>query len=171
MEKRINKKFEAYFSDFKDHIKDKASSLGLADDPKLSNLVQYIFDYERFCLTKEDFMKRKRVKNVVHMTDRCCAKRANGERCTRRRKDAESEYCGTHLKGTPHGICTNDGEAKVTGQQIEVWAQDIKGIVYYIDKTGNVYQAEDVIQGKPNPKVIAKYLKTNELYSIPEFNI
>jgi hypothetical protein len=169
MEKRINKKFEAYFSEFKDNIKDKASSTGLLDDPKLSTLVQYIFDYERFCLTKEDFMKRRRVKNVVHMTDRCCAKKANGERCTRRRKD--TEFCGTHLKERPHGMCTNDGEKKLTGQQIEVWAQDIKGIVYYIDKTGNVYQAEDVIQGKTNPKIIAKYVKTNDVYSIPEFNI
>ena len=169
MEKRINNKFEAYFSEFKDNIKDKASSTGLLDDPKLSNLVQYIFDYERFCLTKEDFMKRRRVKNVVHMTDRCCAKKANGERCTRRRKD--TEFCGTHLKERPHGMCTNDGEKKLTGQQIEVWAQDIKGIVYYIDKTGNVYQAEDVIQGKTNPKIIAKYVKTNDVYSIPEFNI
>jgi hypothetical protein len=68
-------------------------------------------------------------------------------------------------------MCTNDGEKKLTGQQIEVWAQDIKGIVYYIDKTGNVYQAEDVIQGKTNPKIIAKYVKTNDVYSIPEFNI
>ena len=50
-------------------------------------------------------MKRKRVKNVVHLSDRCCAKRANGEQCTRRRKDTTTEYCGTHLKGTPHGIC------------------------------------------------------------------
>jgi hypothetical protein len=103
------------------------------------------------------------------MTDRCCAKKANGERCTRRRKD--TEFCGTHLKERPHGMCTNDGEKKLTGQQIEVWAQDIKGIVYYIDKTGNVYQAEDVIQGKTNPKIIAKYVKTNDVYSIPEFNI
>jgi hypothetical protein len=65
----------------------------------------------------------------------------------------------------------NQEENKVTTQKIEVWAQDIQGIVYYIDKTNNVYQAEDILSNKINPKIIAKYLKTGEHYSIPEFNI
>jgi hypothetical protein len=54
---------------------------------------------------------------------------------------------------------------------VEVWAQDIQGIVYYIDKSNNVYQAEDIVSNKINPKIIAKYLKNGEHYSIPEFNI
>jgi hypothetical protein len=122
-------------------------------------------------LGKEDFMKRKRVKNVVHLSDRCCAKRANGEQCTRRRKDDTTEFCGTHLKGTPHGVCSLEEEPKPQGQKIEVWAQDIQGIVYYIDKASNVYQVEDIMQGKVNPKIIAKYVKVGETYMIPEFNI
>ena len=56
-------------------------------------------------------------------------------------------------------------------QKIEVWAQDIQGIVYYIDKAYNVYQAEDIIINKLNPKIIAKYIKNGDVYSIPEFNI
>jgi hypothetical protein len=39
------------------------------------------------------------------------------------------------------------------------------------DLNGNVYQAEDIIGNKINPKIIAKYLKNGEIYSIPEFNI
>jgi hypothetical protein len=171
MEKRINKKFENYISDFKDKVKEKASDLGLSTDPNLCQLVQYIYDYERFSLSKEDFMKRKRVKNVVHLSDRCCAKRASGEQCTRRRKDTTTEYCGTHLKGTPHGICDLNEDTKPQGQSIEVWAQDIQGIVYYIDKFNNVYQAEDILFGKVNAKIIAKYVKVGDIYSIPEFNI
>jgi hypothetical protein len=171
MERRINKKFESYISEFKDNVKEKAGDLGITKDPNLSQLVQYIFDYERFSLTKEDFMKRKRVKNIVHLSDRCCAKRANGEQCTRRRKDADNEYCGTHLKGTPHGICDLEEDSKPQGQKIEVWAQDIQGIIYYIDKNGNVYQTEDIMHTKVNPKVIAKYIKVCDVYSIPEFNI
>jgi hypothetical protein len=62
-------------------------------------------------------------------------------------------------------------EAKNTTQKVEVCAQDIQGIVYYIDKNNNVYQAEDIISNKINPKIIAKYVKTGEIYSIPEFNI
>jgi len=171
MDKRINKKIEQWVSEFKDDIKDKATNLGLTNDNNLSQLVQYIYDYERLSLIKEDFMKRKRVKNIVHLADRCCAKRANGEQCTRRKKDADSEYCGTHLKGTPHGTCELDNDAKPQGQKIEVWAQDIQGIVYYIDKSLNVYQAEDIMQGKVNPKIIAKYIKIGDIFSIPEFNI
>ena len=49
--------------------------------------------------------------------------------------------------------------------------KDIKGIIYHLDKNGNVYQQEDVIANKMNPKIIAKYVKNGEHYSIPEFNI
>lgn len=171
MEKRINRRIESYISEFKDKVKDKAGELGLTVDPNLSQLVQYIYDYERLSLTKEDFMKRKRVKNVVHLSDRCCAKRASGEQCTRRRKDTTSEFCGTHLKGTPHGICDLEHDDKPHGHKIEVWAQDIQGIIYYIDASNNVYQAEDIMYGKVNPKVIAKYIKIADIYTIPEFNI
>jgi hypothetical protein len=77
------------------------------------------------------------------------------------------------MKGTPHGIIhlDDDDECKVTTQKVEVWAQDIKGIIYYIDKQNNVYQAEDVVVNKANPKIIAKYLKNGDQYSIPAFNI
>lgn len=171
MERRINKKIENYISTFKDDIKQKASELGLSIDSNNGQLLQFIYDYERLCLTKEDFMKRKRVKNVVHLSDRCCAKRASGEQCTRRRKDETTEYCGTHLKGTPHGICTSEDNVKNDEQKIEIWVQDIQGIVYYIDKNYNVYQTEDIIKSKKNPKIIAKYVKNGDVYSIPEFKI
>ena len=171
MERRINKRIEAYITDLKDSVKSKAVQLGLQHDTNMGQLVQFICDYDRLTLNKEDFLKRKRVKNVVHLADRCCAKRANNEQCTRRRKDQTSEYCGTHMKGTPHGIVDNQNEIKSNTQKIEVWAQDIQGIVYYIDKSYNVYQAEDIIVNKINPKIIAKYIKTGDVYSIPEFNI
>ena len=35
----------------------------------------------------------------------------------------------------------------------------------------NVYQAEDIISNKVNPKIIAKYVHEGEIYSIPEFSI
>jgi len=170
MERRINKRIEEYISSFKETIKDKATELGLSNGDNMSQLLQYIYDYERLNLSKEDFMKRKRVKNVVVLSERCCAKRANGEQCTRRKKN-EDEYCGTHMKGTPHGIFkSDDEEVKSNGQKVEVWVQDIQGIIYYIDKFNNVYQAEDILSNKTNPKVIAKYIKNGDHYSIPEFN-
>jgi hypothetical protein len=171
MERRINKKIETYITDFKENIKQRATEIGLAEDTKLYSLVQYIYDYERMTLNKEDFMKRKRIKNCVNKSDRCCAKRANGEQCSRRRKDDTTEYCGTHLKGTPHGICNFEEEPKQQGQKIQIFTQEIRGIIYYIDNNSNVYQTEDIIQNKSNPKIIANYVLNNDVYSIPEFNM
>jgi hypothetical protein len=170
MERRLNKKLETYITTFKDNIREKATQLGLSNDSKSTQLLQYIYDYDRLSFNKEDFQKRKRVKNFVPIYDRCCAKRAAGEQCTRRKKEG-SEYCGTHMKGTPHGIVENSDEPKMNTQKVELWAQDIKGIVYYIDKYNNVYDTADIIKNKVNPKIIAKYLKDGENFSIPEFNI
>jgi hypothetical protein len=170
MERRLNKKAETYITSFKDNIREKASQMGMTKNEQVNQLLQYIYDYDRLAFIKEDFQKRKRIKNFVPIFDRCCAKRASNEQCTRRKKDG-CEYCGTHLKGTPHGIIDAQNENKNTTQKIEVYAQDIQGIVYYIDKNNNVYQAEDIISNKINPKIIAKYVKDGENYSIPEFNI
>jgi len=170
MERRLNKKAETYVTEFKDSIREKATVLGIAHEAQVNQLIQYIYDYDRLCFTKEDFQKRKRVKNVVPFFDRCCAKRATNEQCTRRKKEG-SEYCGTHMKGTPHGIVDNQNDNKPTTQKIEVFAKDIQGIIYYIDNNNNVYQAEDIIINKMNPKIIAKYVKNGDHFSIPEFGI
>ena len=170
MEKRLNKKVETYIASFKDSIREKSTQMGLNTDVKSTQLLQFIYDYDRLSFSKEDFQKRKRVKNFVPIYDRCCAKRASNEQCTRRRKEG-SEYCGTHMKGTPHGTLDIQDESKVSTQKVEVWAQDIQGIVYYIDKANNVYNTADIIKNQINPKIIAKYIKTGENYSIPELNI
>ena len=170
MEKRLSKKAETYSTSFKDNIRDKVTQLGLTKNEQVNQLLQYIYDYERLSFAKEDFQKRKRVKNFVPIFDRCCAKRASDEQCTRRKKDG-FEYCGTHLKGTPHGIVDAQSEPKNTTQKIEVFAQDIHGIIYYIDKNNNVYQVEDIISNKVNPKIIAKYTKNGDQINIPEFGI
>ena len=127
-------------------------------------------------ITKEDLQRRKRVKNVVPLQSRCCAKRANGEQCTRRRKN-ESIFCGTHIKGTPHGKM-DDKNITPIEKKITVWAQDIKGIIYYIDNERNVYDPQDILDNKVNPTVIAKWEKNNvslcgketEEYHIPAFS-
>jgi hypothetical protein len=174
MEKRINKLVESYLTTFKDRIREQAIQLGLTTQDNINNssyvnksiqLIQYIYDYERLVLNKDDFSKRKRVKNVVPFNDRCCAKRATNEQCTRRKKEG-SCYCGTHLKGTPHGIVDLQNDTQPTTQKVEVWAQDIQGIIYYIDKFGNVYEAEEVILNKVDPKIIGKYSKNNNNYAI-----
>ena len=153
MEKRINNKTRTYLQLFKNNIKDIVTELNIPDN-KTNTLLQFIYDYQPLEFTKMDFQKRKRVKNVVPFYERCCALRANNEQCTRRKKDNE-KFCGTHIKGIPHGEI-NKEQPKPTHTKKTVWAQDIKGIIYYIDDTHNVYHPQDVLNNIVNPKIIAK---------------
>jgi len=171
MEKRLNTKVNQYIVGFKQELRDKLIESNLGEDER-NNLLRFVLDYNGLNFEADDFTKRKRVKNAVPLFERCCAKRANNEQCTRRKKNGH-DYCGTHLKGIPNGaISTDDAEQIPTTQRVEVWGEDIMGITYYIDKNGNVYQTEDIIMNKHNPNVIAKYVKNeNGEYTIPEFNM
>lgn len=174
MEKKINDNVKQYLCDFKDNIRNKIVELGLGETLRINELLEFVYEYERLVFDKEDFMKRRRVKNTVPMENRCNAKRANGEQCTRKRRD-DSEFCGTHYKGTPHGVTTaNDCNPESTANDsitLEVFAEEIGGIVYYIDKSKNVYKTDDILQAKINPGIIAKWEKTGEKYTIPEFGL
>ena len=169
MERRLNKKLEEYIIWFKTNLKDEILQLNI-DSINKDKLIKKIFDYDRLVLNEQDFCKRKRVKNVVPIYDRCCAKRASDQQCTRRRKEG-SEYCGTHIKGTPHGCINSVNEDTQQTQKVQVWAQDIGGIIYYIDNNQNVYCPEDIMSEAVNPKIIAKYELTNEVYTIPSYKI
>lgn len=170
MEKRINKRVDDYITTFKNGIKDKIAISTLNNKQSIAELLEFIYDYDRLQLTKEDFIKRKRVKNAIPNANRCIAKRANGEQCTRRRKDEACEFCGTHSKGTPHGLIQGD-VIENDKQKIEAFAEDINGIVYYIDKYQNVYKTEDILSNKENPLIVAKAVKNGTQYSIPEFGL
>lgn len=167
MERRLNKKINDYVHVFKTDLVEKIQSLKSTDNQAvMSELTNYVYQYTNFELNKDDFMKRKRVKSMVPVYERCCAKRASGEQCTRRKKD-DCQYCGTHSKGTPHGMIS-DKEPSSNIKTVDVNAIDIKGIVYYLDNIGNVYDTEDIISNNKNPRIVAKYVKTGEEYSIPD---
>lgn len=170
MEKRLNKKIENYVTLFKDKIRLKINDLSFTEKTKMIDLVEFIYEYERFELLKNDLSKRKRIQNSIPNLNRCGAKRANGEQCTRRRKD-DFEYCGTHTKGTPNGKINLNQCGDCAIKTVEVFAQDIFGIVYYIDYANNVYNTEDVLGAKQNPRIIAKYVNENGNYTIPEFGL
>lgn len=116
-------------------------------DPKLVEYIKaYEIDYNSSSLTK-------RVKNTIPLEKRCEARKSNNERCTRRKKD-ESKYCGTHIKGQPHGRISDSASVlrKVQYHQIEN-----KGIIYFIDNENNIYNHEDIYSAVMNPRKIAKY--------------
>lgn len=156
MDKRLNKRIETYIVQFKDSIRDKVNELNLNTD-NANELVQFVYDYERLVLLKDDFNKRKRVKNSIPGTNRCNARRASGEQCTRRRK-TDCEFCGTHFKGAPHGLMTNSEEPLAQHKHnLEISSEDINGIIYHIDKFNNVYNTEDILNNVENPKIIGTH--------------
>ena len=162
MDKRLNKKCETYVVQLKSDIRAKIMDIGFDDKSKMNELIEYVYEYERLNFAKDDFIKRKRVKNSIPNDNRCSAKRANGEQCTRRRKE-QCEFCGTHFKGAPHGLITSNDSAKTPDankQTLEVFAEDVDGIIYYIDKFNNAYNMEDILGQKENPRVIGKYIKS-----------
>lgn len=170
MEKRLNQKIEEYISTFKNDIREAFIKNNVINDVKYKNILQYICDYETLVFEKDDFKKRKRVKNFVPTCERCIAKRANGEQCTRRKK-TDLDFCGTHEKDTPFGIiCDNNLSQNTNTCKVEVWSQDIQGIIYYIDKFNNVYDNADILNNKINPKIIAKYNKIDDNYTIINVN-
>lgn len=182
MERRINKRINEYLSQFKHNVKSEIIKIIEAvkeekdTEDSLKGLIQYVCDYEKCELSAADFEKRKRSKNNVPIHEQCVAKKADGSRCTRRKRDG-SEFCGTHVKGVPHGQVANNetdadtnanGDGAMTQNQmmvqssvkkLEVWLEDINGIMHYIDNNYNIYDNEDIIKGVENPRIIHKYEK------------
>lgn len=192
MERNINMLIENEFTKYKNKIKTEIVELINQNkqyenidnnviekiNSKLMLLLQELYDYPILKLEHDVFQKRKRTKNFVELQHRCIAYRANGEQCTRKKKS--QYFCGTHLKGTPHGYIKIDTNSlpQIDGNiKVQVWTQDIGGIHYYIDDNNNVYDSDAILFNEDCPSVIAKYTKsidqeTGEIvYHIPEFNL
>jgi len=168
MDKRINEQTSKYLETFKKSIIDKALELGFSEKDKLNEVLEYVNEYENLEFKKDDLYNKKRVKNSIPSLHRCNAKRANGEQCTRKRKDGY-EFCGTHTKGIPNGSVQVD-PANQNMRKLEVVVQDINGIAYYLDQENNIYRTEDIISNKENPQVIAKYrIADDGVYHIEKF--
>ena len=150
MEKVINSRIDEYMIEFKNEIKKKITDLHLADNQfqQTNELLEFIFEYRRLNIQASELTKKKPTQeSVIDEEHRCKAIRASGEPCNRRKK-TDCDYCGTHDK------CA----AKRTKdqKQLEVTAEEIEGIIYYVDAEGNVYHTEDVLDGQSHSRVIAR---------------
>jgi len=153
MEKRVIQKANENTLLFKQHVLDQLK------DHLPVEVYQRIESYEPTLLDRTDFVKRNRHKNTVPTEERCIAKSAKHDQCTRRRKPGHT-CCGTHSKGVPHGLMS-----KNKTEQKELIVQDINGILYYLDET-NVYKTEDVEQKKVDPTIIGTWSKVGDQYKI-----
>ena len=163
MENKINRKIEAYISNLRNTLQEKIDKV-VTDSSTRMELTNIIYNCELLQLSKDDFMKRKRIVSVVSLNERCMAKKASGDQCTRKKKSC-CNFCGTHEKYQPHGIIEVN-ENVVSFKKREITIQDIKGIHYYIDKDGNVYNTADILSNINNPRIIAKYREIDGEYNI-----
>jgi len=157
MEQKIIDRANQTLTTYKKHVLDELTS-----GKPLEDIIASI-QTDSSSLDTSDIIKKKRTKNVVPMDDRCTAKCADNEQCTRKKK-AGNDVCGTHRKGIPHGVITE--KQSVSLKKSEVWTQDINGIMYYIDANENIYKTEDVLKNKTNPAIYAKWKKDGDVYSI-----
>lgn len=165
MEKQLNQKVSKFVNKFKEDLVNKIKSF---DENKcsLAELIAFVYNKETITIEKQDLNKRKRIKNNVPFHERCNAIRANNEQCTRRKKDGE-KFCGTHIKGRPHGeINEEKNDNQETSVKIQIWAEEISGIIHHLDDKNNVYDPQDIFQNKKNPKVIAHYTKEDGVYKL-----
>ena len=174
MEKNIRTKVNVYTNNFKENLKgwlvgnNASIIINTSNGPvdKTNTFLQYMSDFPFLELEKIDFQKRKRIKNNVPDYNRCIALKCNGERCSRKQKNSDTLFCGTHMKGSPYGTVTqNNNEEKK--EKIQLWLQEINGISRYIDNNKNVYCTEDILNSVETPRVIGKYgINDEEQYFI-----
>lgn len=158
---KLNALINGFMDEFKRELSDKLQS-----GESNSTVLEYIQRYQPPIITEEDIMKKKRVKNIIPFHDKCIARRANGEQCSRRKKKG-GNFCGTHNKACPHGtislesITAENSEIAqgVVKKHIEVWLEDINGIMYWINNEGAVYHPDDIRNNIENPRVISHYEK------------
>ena len=175
MERRLSNKVQDHVVEFKEDILGWFTENNMTvrdnDGSDCTHMLStYLGNYKDITFTKEDFLKRKRVKNMAPHHERCVAKRADGSQCTRRKKCGD-QFCGTHIKGTPHGVLCQDGSVTPTTKKIVIETVEIMGIYYHIDCDNNVYNTEDIMSNSANPRIIAKWSKVGDKYTIPELGI
>uniref|UniRef100_A0A6C0HWA5 Uncharacterized protein n=1 Tax=viral metagenome TaxID=1070528 RepID=A0A6C0HWA5_9ZZZZ len=169
----INKTIETYIVEFKTELQQKINILELItpqstelERTKIRELMEYIYEYPKLSLSKKDIATNSSASSVQsHLL--CIAKRSDGIQCTRKKKK-NCEYCGTHAK-----LENANHEKSLVPQtkKMEISTEEINGIIYYIDEYDNVYHTEDILEGKENPRIIAKAKKNvDNSYLIPDFS-
>ena len=160
MEKNIKQKVNSHTNDFKDNlqqwIQNNNASIIVNGNDKTQEFITYLLDFPNLELEKNDFQKRKRIKNNVPDYNRCIALKCNGERCSRKQKHQDTQFCGTHIKGSPYGNIEQQTN-EVVKEKVQLWLQEINGISRYIDDSNNVYCTQDILSNIEHPRIIGKY--------------
>jgi len=189
MEKRLFSKFDSYTLKFKTDLQKKILELSFEEKDKTNELLEYLFEYEKFTHTNNKNTQTipsttvATTHIVLNDAERCIALRKQGDRCTRKKTNG-CDYCGTHYlknkvtqqehqenqENQEHQ--ENQEQNEIYNQKKEVIAQEIQGIIYYMDSELNIYNTEDIFKNVKNPRIIAKAIELGtNTYSIPSLGL
>ena len=81
----MQKKLQAHVDSYVDNMKETIREILLDETNKSTNeCLEKIFAIEGLKINMDDFSRKKRVRNIIADCDRCCAFKAEKERCTRK---------------------------------------------------------------------------------------
>lgn len=162
VESTVNYKVQSYISQMKFDIQRHIMGLHFVHEPeKINQLVEYILGYDRIELNSNDFLCSPAKK----------PRTTPSSRVSKKKKDAAILAIPIHNDLTE--FFSTDAEQVapiVVPSSIELVAQDILGITFFIDSFGNVYNTEQVMNKLPNPQIVAHYTCDKEgRYSIDSY--
>ena len=152
----------SYIDNFKSEVKTYIKTNDNIPLSEKSDLLKFIYDFGTLEINKQDFVKRKRSKSVVPFYSRCIAKKSSGEQCTRKKR-CDSSYCGTHDKNRPHGEINECDKEENILKKVEIWIQEINGIVYYIDGKNKSPAMPTSNSNKVSPSGLENWPKNGKL--------
>ena len=171
MEKLIASKVEDHISCVRADMMESIDKLLQKEEitkDDIKEIKSKVINMKGVTFTKDDFvLKRNRTRNEVHKSERCIARKSAGQQCSHRKQEGKM-YCGTHTKGTPHGVISEEDDTSKVTTKVAINVIEIEGILYHVDNIGNVYDPVDIVSNAKHPKVISKY-ERNEggAYTIP----
>jgi hypothetical protein len=157
VESTVNYKVQSYISQMKFDIQRHIMGLHFVHEPeKINQLVEYILGYDRIELNSNDFLCSPAKKPRTTPSGRVSKKKKE----TVPNNDLAEFFSADAEEVAP----------VVVPSSIELVAQDISGITFFIDSFGNVYNTEQVMNKLPNPQIVAHYTCDKEgKYSIDSY--
>lgn len=147
VESTVNYKVQSYISQMKFDIQRHIMGLHFVHEPeKINQLVEYILGYDRIELNSNDFLCSPAKKPRTTPSSRVSKKKKDSVISAMPMNNDLADFFSTDAEVLP-----------VAPSTIELVAQDISGITFFIDSFGNVYNTEQVMNKLPNPQIVAHY--------------
>lgn len=109
---------------------------------------------------------KKNKKTILDSTEICVARKADGQRCTRKRRE-NSEYCGKHSSHLKYGRADDNKPTDKTDEKyVMTWHENIDGLDYLVDDQNVVYT-----YNLENPEIIGKKNIEGKLIMLNEIQI